>query len=124
MRHRRRVYRGNVALIGDASGSVDAVTGEGLGLSFRQALALADALEAGALENYQLAHRRLARRPNFMAQLLLLLDRIAPLRRRVLQGFAVDPDLFGRLLNANANNASPAFLAGTSIRLGWRLLTA
>jgi len=53
---------------------VDAITGEGLGLSFRQGLALADALEAGDLEKYQSAHRWLARRPHFMSRLLLLLD--------------------------------------------------
>ncbi|MDQ1473702.1 MAG: hypothetical protein QOJ99_5182, partial [Bryobacterales bacterium] len=34
------VARGNVALIGDASGSVDAITGEGICLTFRQAAAL------------------------------------------------------------------------------------
>ncbi len=37
----KRVCRGNVALIGDASGTVDAITGEGLGLSFSQAVVLA-----------------------------------------------------------------------------------
>ena len=41
------VTQGSVALVGDASGSVDAITGEGLGLAFRQASALADALVAG-----------------------------------------------------------------------------
>jgi flavin-dependent dehydrogenase len=119
-----RVYGGNIALIGDASGTVDAVTGEGLGLSFRQAPALADALEAGKLEKYQAAHRRLARRPNIMARLLLLLDRFAPLRTRVLQGMAMDSDIFGRMLAVHAEEASPALLAGTSARLGWQLLTA
>jgi flavin-dependent dehydrogenase len=124
MSRRARVYRGNVALIGDASGSVDAITGEGLGLSFQQALALADALKQGTLENYQRAHRRIARRPNFMARLLLLLDRAAPLRRRVLRTLAKDPEVFGRLLEVNSGNASPGFLADTSARLGWRLLAA
>jgi flavin-dependent dehydrogenase len=119
-----RVYRGNVALLGDASGSVDAITGEGLGLSFQQALALADALEIGDLEKYQLAHRRLAKHPNIMARLLLLLDRLAPLRRRVLREFANDPELFRRLLAAHTEELSPAFLARTSAQLGWRLLTA
>ncbi len=33
----RRVTTGNIALIGDASGSVDAITGEGMALCFRQA---------------------------------------------------------------------------------------
>ena len=119
-----RVYRGNVALVGDASGSVDAITGEGLGLSFRQALALADALETEELEKYQAAHQRLARRPHVMAQLLLLLDRCTPLRRRVLHGLASDEDLFTRLLTAHVKETSPVFLAETSARLGWRLITA
>ncbi len=119
-----RVCRENIALVGDASGSVDAITGEGLGLSFRQALALSDALEAQDLEKYQSAHRRLARRPHFMSRLLLLLDGCVPLRRRVLRGFASDPDLFSRLLMAHVTETSPAFLAETSARLGWRLITA
>lgn len=119
-----RVYRGNVALAGDASGSVDAVTGEGLGLSFGQAMALGDALDTGKLEKYQSAHRRLARPPNIKARLLLLLDRFAPLRRRVLQGMAKDPDIFSRMLTVHAEEASPALLARTSARFGWQLLTA
>jgi menaquinone-9 beta-reductase len=117
-----RVYRGNVVLTGDASGSVDAITGEGLGLSFRQALALADALEAGELEEYQAAHTRLARRPQVMARLLLSLDHFTPLRRRVLRGLASDPDLFRRMLTAYVKEASPAFLAEVTARLGWRLI--
>ena len=119
-----RVCCENVTLIGDASGSVDAITGEGLGLSFRQALALADALEAGDLEKYQLAHRRLARRPHIVSRILLLLDRYAPLRRRVLRGFAADPSLFSRLLMTHIAESSPALHAATSARLGWRLITA
>lgn len=117
-----RVCRKNIALVGDASGSVDAITGEGLGLSFRQALALADALKAGDLEKYQSAHQRLARRPHFMSRLLLLLDACPPLRRRVLPGLAKDPALFSRLLMAHVAETSRAFLAGTSARLGWRLI--
>jgi len=118
-----RVYRGNVALVGDASGSVDAITGEGLELGFRQALVLAGALETGELEKYQAAHRKLARRPQAMARLLLLLDRFAPLRKRVLQGLARDPDLFTRLLAAHVKETSSAFLAETIAYLGWRLIT-
>ena len=119
-----RVYRGNIALTGDASGSVDAISGEGLGLSFRQAMALADALESGKLEGYQAAHGQLARRPNIMARLLLLLDRYAPLRTRVLRGMAKDPDTFSRMLAVHVEEASPMLLARTSARLGWQLLTA
>jgi hypothetical protein len=87
-------------------------------------MVLADALETGKLERYQLAHRRLARRPNIMARLLLLLERRAPLRKRVLKGMAKDPDIFSRMLAVHGEEGSPALLAGTSARLGWQLLTA
>src|SRR5262249_22324806 len=80
-RRLRRVYRGNVVLIGDASGSVDAITGEGLCLGFRQALALGDALEAGDLRPYGAAHRRLARLPAMVGRLMFVLDRRTRLRR-------------------------------------------
>ena len=119
-----RVYKGNVALIGDASGSVDAVTAEGLCLSFRQAIALADALGSGKLENYQRDHRRLARRPNAMSRLLLLLDRYPAVRKRVLRCLAREPELFERLLAAHLGESSPKFLAATGLRFGWQLLTA
>ena len=92
------VTQGSVALIGDASGSVDAITGEGLGLAFRQALALADALAAGNLDLYEAAHRRLARRPAFIARLLLLLDGRAELQDRALRYLARHPGVFRFLL--------------------------
>src|SRR5260370_12619556 len=63
-----QVYRGNIALTGDASGSVDAITGEGLGLSFRQAIALADALAHGELVRYKHAHALSPRRPVTIAR--------------------------------------------------------
>jgi menaquinone-9 beta-reductase len=119
-----RVYKGNVALIGDASGSVDAITGEGLCLSFQQAIALAGALASGKLENYQRAHRQLAKRPNTMSRLLLLLDRYPSVRKRVLQCLAAEPELFAGLLAAHLGETSRKFLAATSLRFGWQLLTA
>ncbi len=57
----REVIRGNVAVLGDASGSVDAITGEGLLSAFRQAHALADAIAAGKPERYAAAHRQIAK---------------------------------------------------------------
>jgi flavin-dependent dehydrogenase len=98
MRRLHRVHRGRIALIGDASGSVDAITGEGMGLAFRQAVALADALAADNLDQYQTAHAQLARRPAIMAQLMLLLDRFPRLRPPVLSAFAAKPVIFERLL--------------------------
>jgi flavin-dependent dehydrogenase len=119
-----RVFQGNVALLGDASGSVDAITGEGLGLSFRQAVALADALEKGELENYQRAHRRLARQPYRMALLLLLLERYPTMRGRVLRTLAKDPEVFARLLAVHTGEISPKNLAMSGLSLGWQFLVA
>jgi flavin-dependent dehydrogenase len=101
-RRLKRIYRGRTVLIGDASGSVDAIAGEGMSLAFRQAIALADALVADNLELYQSAHRRIARRPAFMAQLMLALDRYPRLRPPVLRAFAAKPVLFERLLAVHA----------------------
>lgn len=92
------VTQGSVALVGDASGSVDAITGEGLGLAFRQALALADALVAGNLDMYESAHRKLSRRPRFMADLLLMLDGRPNLQYRALHYLARHPQVFRYLL--------------------------
>jgi flavin-dependent dehydrogenase len=120
----RRVYRDRVALIGDASGSVDAITGEGLCLSFRQALALADSLESGDLRRYQAAHRRLARRPTLMGGALLLLDRQPNIRDRAMRAWAAHPDLFARLLAVHVGATSAGHLATTGALLGWRLAAA
>ncbi len=101
-RRLKRIYRGRTVLIGDASGSVDAITGEGMSLAFRQAVALADALVAGYLEPYQSVHRRMSRRPSCMAQLMLILDRFPRLRPMVLRTFEARPVIFERLLAVHA----------------------
>jgi flavin-dependent dehydrogenase len=122
MNRLRKVYRGNVALIGDASGSVDAITGEGLSLSFWQAAALADAMEANDLSRYHEAHRKLARRPTLMGRLLLLLDGRPRLRQRVFKAFANHPELLARLLSIHVGETSPGHVATTGAMLGWRFL--
>ena len=98
----KRVFEGRTALIGDASGSVDAITGDGLSLSFLQAHALADAVARNDLGLYQAAHRRLARKPTMTARGLLLLDRFPWLRRMIFQGLAFEPAIFARLLALHA----------------------
>jgi flavin-dependent dehydrogenase len=94
----RRVAAGNVALIGDASGSVDAITGEGICLTFRQAAVLADALAGGDLCSYNALHPRLALRPRLMAGLMLLMDRGPLLREGALAALCTAPFLFRKLL--------------------------
>jgi len=121
----RRVYRDHVVLIGDASGSVDAITGEGMSLCFHQALAFADALASGELENYQAEHRRLAQRPHMMARLMLLLDRFPALRRRVLASMAAKPEIFANMLAMHVGAISPGdFLMHGMLPLGRQILTS
>ena len=118
-----RVAKGCVALIGDASGGVDAITGEGLCLAFNQADALADCLAAGDLRPYQVSHRRLARRPALMADLMLLLEHHHRLRKRVMRAFGAEPELFSRMLATHLGAISPLDLAENGLALGWKLLT-
>ena len=125
MRQLPRVFEGNVVLIGDASGSVDAITGEGLCLGFRQALALGDALEAGDLRQYAAAHRQLGRQPAMVARLMLLLDGRTRLRERAIRALASDADLFARLLAIHVGaSSSTQQLASAGAMLGWRFMAA
>ena len=111
-RRLRQVVRGNVALLGDASGSVDAITGEGLLSAFRQARALAAALAAGNLGRYATAHRQIARNPRRMARLLLLLDRHPQLQRHFIAALARQPESFAALVRVHLGEQSwPAFAA-------------
>jgi len=118
----RRVTVGNVALIGDASGSVDAVTGEGLCLTFRQADLLAETMAHGDLSSYQSVHRRLAIRPNLMGEMMLLMDRSTWLRGRALRAMASKPPIFRRLLAMHVGALSLPGFAAASAELGWRVI--
>jgi len=119
----RRVCRGHVALVGDASGSVDSLTGEGLGLAFRQAVALGDAIARDDLTRYQAAHRRMNRVPEIMSRLLLTLENRPMLRRRAVLALAKEPRLFERLLAAHTGAFSPLSAGfGNLLRLGRRLI--
>jgi hypothetical protein len=102
---------------------VDALTGEGLCLLFQHAAALARALEAGNLALYEAEHRRMGRRPEFMADLMLLLDRRDRLRSRAIRAMSGAPRLFRAMLAMHMGEISlPAFLTN-SLYLGWRMLT-
>jgi flavin-dependent dehydrogenase len=120
----KRVWRENVALIGDASGTVDAITGEGLGLAFSQAVSLAACLESGNLQPYQSEHEQLARRPLLMARLMLTMDRRPRLQQRTLQVFQKHPETFRRLLALHVGALPPTQLVRDGLTLGWGLLTA
>jgi flavin-dependent dehydrogenase len=124
-RQLRHVVHGGVALIGDASGSVDAITGEGLCLAFRQAEALAVALEAGDLQSYEAEHQRSFRRPALMARLMLSMDRFPSIRDRALHALAAKPAIFSNLLAAHVAERPTAELVTSGIiPLGLRMVAA
>jgi flavin-dependent dehydrogenase len=114
----------SVALIGDASGSADAITGEGLAISFRQALALADSIHSGSLEPYRRVHQQIGRLPLAMGELMLTLDRWPALQVRAMRALASTPILFQELLEAHMGEKSLAsVLVRRGPRFGWSLLT-
>jgi 2-polyprenyl-6-methoxyphenol hydroxylase-like FAD-dependent oxidoreductase len=118
------VVRDNVALIGDASGSIDAITGQGHCQAFQHAEALAGALAAGNLTRYAAQHRRIAFRPAAMADLMLTMDRWPPIRRRALSAMAAHPPSFARLLAGHVGALSIPQLAGAGLSLGWKMMVS
>lgn len=124
-RQLKAVTRDNVALIGDASGSVDAITGEGLAIAFRQAVALADALSRENLQAYELAHRKISRLPSFMGRSMLMMDAHPWLRRQALRSFAKQPRVFKRLLRLHVGEVPFAALrASRPVDMSWREFAA
>ncbi len=124
-RRLKSVVRGPFVLIGEASGSTDAITGEGLAVSFRQASALGRALAANDLSLYAAAHQQITALPHFLGRSMLLMDKHSWVRRRALGAFAQRPGLFARLLSVHVGEL-PLRDFGISgiLNVGWRLLTA
>ncbi len=119
----RHVTEGNVALVGDASGTVDPITGDGICLALKQAQILAEALVRADLPMYEQAHRRIARLPRFMARFMLLMDRSNLLQNRALQSFERHPALFQNLLAMHLGQLAPADFLKTATLLGWSVAT-
>lgn len=120
----RSVVAKGIALVGEASGSVDAVTGEGMTLAFRQAVELGDAIAASDLRKYAAAHHRIAWLPSLLSKAMLLMDRNAQFRSRALNVLSRNPAIFEKLLAIQLGEMSP-FNFGMSglAQVGWGLLT-
>ncbi len=117
----RRRFAGRVALVGDAAGYIDALTGQGLDLSFASATALAEVIRAGdTLEEYERAYRRLVRRYRATAELLLGVVRHRASRAAMVRLLRARPWLFDRLLDApaidRARGSPPGRAVGTHSR--------
>ncbi|HZC42554.1 MAG TPA: FAD-dependent monooxygenase [Acidobacteriaceae bacterium] len=121
----RRVANQSVALIGDASGSPDAITGEGLAVSFRQAVSLARAIERGNLELYNREHQKIGRLPHAMSWLMLSMDRWPQMQGRAIKTLSTHPDYFQQLLSVHVGAQTvQRFAMRRGIQLGWSFLEA
>jgi menaquinone-9 beta-reductase len=119
----RVAARNNVALVGDASCTVDGVSGQGLSLAFQQALALGDALAAQDLASYARAHRRIIGKATSMARLMLLMDRSSWIRRKALRLFAAQPGLFSKIISIHMGETPAEELSASAVfDLGWQVL--
>ncbi len=119
------VTAGRVALIGEASGSADAITGEGLAMCFRQAVSLGRALAAEDLSLYEREHRKIMSLPQLMGRAMLLMDRNAWVRNRSLRALQASPQIFERMLSVHVGAVPLAkFGVSATFNLGWQMLTA
>jgi menaquinone-9 beta-reductase len=121
----KSVVQENVALIGDASFSLDAIAGQGMGLGFRQALALAEALACNELRRYEAAHRRITSMAWRLTRLMVEMARRPWLRRKVLRLFANRPDLFSQVVSVHTGEKPTEELKVREVfGLGWQVLWA
>ena len=117
------ITRGHVALAGDASGTVDAVSGHGLSISFQQAIPLAEAMMRGDLAYYQHEHEKISAVPILMTRLMLLMGANDWIRKRTICLFQKTPGLFSRMLEIHSettplSSVGVAELAG----FGWKFI--
>lgn len=94
-----RRYTDNIALVGDAAGYLDALTGEGVSLGFCSAQALVQVIARGApLQDYERAYRRLSRAYYRSTEMVLWMGQRPPVRRAVIALLARHPRIFSRIL--------------------------
>jgi flavin-dependent dehydrogenase len=97
----RRVC-GRVLLVGDASGYVDALTGEGISVGLAQANALVQCLAANRPDDYERAWWRVTRRARTLTLVLLAASQRPTLRRALLPAATRLPFLFAAGVRAAA----------------------
>ena len=88
---------GRVLLAGDASGYVDALTGEGMRVGFAQARAAVAAVWAGNTEQYERAWRATTRDFRVLTSALVVAAR-SRFRPRIVPAAARRPELFGSVV--------------------------
>jgi len=106
----RRLTADGALLVGDAAGFIDAITGEGLSIALETVPAAARAIDralargdvsARALAPYEARRRAIAREPERLTRMVLLLASHKPLAGAAIAFLRARPGLFGRLLGVN-----------------------
>ena len=98
----RRVA-GRVLLVGDAAGYEDALTGEGISLSVKQAAAAVNAIVNDAPSSYEAAWHRVTRNYRLLTRGLVLASAPPLMRRAIVPASAALPAVFGRAVNILAH---------------------
>jgi flavin-dependent dehydrogenase len=88
-----------VLLVGDASGYVDALTGEGIAVGLAQARAAVAAILADDPDRYEASWRRVTRRYRLLTGGLLAWTRRPLLRRTLVPAAAAVPAVFAATVN-------------------------
>ena len=120
-----KVMQGNVALIGDASFTVDGIAGQGMGLAFQQAVQLAESFARNEPSWYEIAHRQITATPWRVTRLMLEMARRPWLRGKALRLFARRPDLFSQVVSVHTGEKAADELRVREVfDLGWQVLRA
>jgi flavin-dependent dehydrogenase len=93
---------GRMLLVGDAAGYVDALTGEGLGISFSAAELLVNCIISGRVDDYDRQWRRMSRRYRLLTAGVLQAS-ASPLRSRIVPAANALPGVFTRVVNMLAD---------------------
>ena len=94
---------GRVLLVGDAAGYVDALTGEGLGISFSAAELLVNCVAADRPADYDRQWRRMSRRYRLLTAGLLRASAFRPVRSRIVPAANSFPGIFTGVVNLLAD---------------------
>ena len=92
------VVRGRVALVGDAAGYVDALTGEGIAVGLQGARAALTAAEADDLQSYATEWSQISRRPGVLTDALVRSTASRRVRGLVVPAASALPTVFRRLV--------------------------
>jgi flavin-dependent dehydrogenase len=94
---------GRVLLVGDAAGYVDALTGEGLGISFSAAELLVQCVAADRPSDYDRQWRRMSRRYRMLTAGILRASSLPVVRSRIVPAAMSFPGMFAGVVNLLAD---------------------